>query len=158
MAPLNCAKCNRSLTPDQVNSPCPVCGSLDRKVCAVDQASFFEQAIVQEKTAAAKELAKKHYEIEDGLVRIFRLNDKAEVEANRAEPIKLLEVNDNTFASGVMPLHFGPVPASGILFPSIIIEVTPDEFTRIEADELKLPKDWKIGEELPKAAETVGGN
>ena len=36
---------------------------------------------------------------------IFRLTSKAE--ASRTEPIKLLEVNENTVSSGVMPLHFG---------------------------------------------------
>lgn len=101
-------------------------------------------------------LAKKHYEVEDGLTRIFRLHSKAELEANRAEPIKLLEVNENTVPSGVMPLHFGAAPTIGIPFPSIIVEVTPEEFTKIQRRELYLPKDWEIGEELPKTAEPLG--
>jgi hypothetical protein len=116
-----------------------------------------DRAIVAEKALAAKRLAEKHYEVEDGLMRIFRLNSRAEIEANRAEPIKLLEVNENTVPAGVMPLHFGAAPASGIPFSSIIIEVTPDEFTKIQTRELNLPKDWKIGEELPKTPEHAGG-
>ncbi len=56
-----------------------------------------------------------------------------------------------------MPLHFGPAPASGILFPSIIVEVTPEEFDRIKRNELKLPKGWTIGEELPKPTKANGG-
>jgi hypothetical protein len=151
-----CAKCRNSLTSEQAGSPCPECGSLDREQWATDGAVAMDQAIVKAKLAAAKELAKKHYEVEDGLTRIFRLTCKAEMEASRSEPIKLLEVNENTVPSGVMPLHFGPVPAIGIPFPSIILEVTPEEFTKIRSHELKLPKDWEIGEELPKAQSTGG--
>ena len=47
-----------------------------------------------------------------------------QAEVVRAEPIKLLEVNENTVAAGVMPLYFGPAPASGIPYPSVIVEVT----------------------------------
>jgi len=65
-------------------------------------------------------------------------------------PIKLLEVNTNTFASGVMPVYFGPVRASGILYPSVIVEVTPDEFERIRSHQLSLPNGWMIAEELPR--------
>jgi hypothetical protein len=152
-----CAKCGKSLPSEQAGSLCPECGSLDREQCATDGAIARDQAILRAKRAAARELAKKHYEVEDGLMRIFRLTGKAEAEASRSEPIKLLEVNENTVPSGVMPLHFGPVPAIGIPFPSIIIEVTPDEFTKIKRHELKLPKDWEIGEELPKLVENTGG-
>jgi hypothetical protein len=152
-----CAKCGKSLTSEQAGSPCPECDSLDREQFATDGATATDQAVVKAKLAAARELAKRHYEVEDGLMRIFRITGKAEVEASRSEPIKLLEVNENTVPSGVIPLHFGPVPAIGIPFPSIIVEVTPDEFTKIKTRELKLPKDWEIGEELPKMAENRGG-
>ena len=155
MVTVNCAKCHKALTPEQVDFPCPECGSNDRELCAPDRALGVDQAIVTEKSLAAKRLAEKHYEVEDGLMQIFRLTGKAE--ASRTEPIKLLEVNENTVSSGVMPLHFGAAPASGIAFPSIIVEVTPDEFTKIKAHELKLPKDWEIGEELPKVLENTGG-
>ncbi len=90
------------------------------------------------------------------LTPIFRLHSKAELEANRAEPIQLLEVNENAVPSDVMPLHFGTAPTIGIPFPSIIVEVAPEEFTKIQKRELHLPKDWEIGEELPKTAEPLG--
>ncbi|MDB5309459.1 MAG: hypothetical protein JWO38_3661 [Gemmataceae bacterium] len=104
------------------------------------------------KDEAARNLARKHYQVEDGLTRIFRIKGSAEVEVSEAEPIKLLEVNTTTVPSGVMPLNFGPAPASGIPYPSVIVEVTPAEFEKIKADELKLPAGWKIGEELPKSS------
>ena len=106
---------------------------------------------------AAKELANRHYELEAGLTQIFRITDKVEAQVIPAYPIKLLEVNENTVESGVMPLHFGPAPASGIPFSSIIIEVTPNEFQKIQSKELKLPEGWEIGEELPKPSPSIGG-
>jgi hypothetical protein len=112
--------------------------------------------VIEEKARVARDLAKKHYQVEGGLMRIFRLIGPADVEVRPAEPVKLLEVNENTFPSGGRPLQFGPAPASGIPFPSVIIEVTPEDFAKIQAHELKLPRGWTLGEELPKPADEAG--
>src|SRR5208337_4589158 len=85
------------------------------------------------KDEEAMTLAQKHYEIEAGLMQIFRITGSAEVELRPLEPIMLLEVNENTVPSGIMPIQFGPSPASGLYYPSIILEVTPDEFQRIQS-------------------------
>jgi hypothetical protein len=53
-----------------------------------------------------------------------------------------------------MPLQFGPSPASGLHYPSIIVEVTPEEFERIQTQQLELPEGWIVGERLPRPAET----
>jgi hypothetical protein len=53
-----------------------------------------------DKSQVARELAKKHYQAEAGLQSVFRLTGSAEVELRPIEPIKLLEVNTNTVASG----------------------------------------------------------
>ena len=113
--------------------------------------------MADEKTEVAKVLAKKHYEAEAGLQRIFRLTGSAEVEVSFVEPIKLLEVNANTVPSGVLPVQFGPAPASGIPYPSVIVEVSPEEFHKIQTQELKLPKGWRLGEEMPKPTDGAGG-
>jgi hypothetical protein len=110
--------------------------------------------VAKEKVEVAKELAKKHYEVEAGLVHVFRIVGK--MEESPSEPIKLLEVNENTVPTGVMPLGFDPAPAGGIPFPSIIIELTPDEFKKLEVQELTLPNGWQLGEELPKSAPASG--
>jgi hypothetical protein len=144
MAPRNCAKCGKTLSPEQAGSPCPNCGSLDRKFCADDQ------AIAAEKAEVAKELARKHYQVEVGLKHVLRFSGPDQVEVMPAEPIKLLEVNEHTVPSGVMPLYFGPAPASGIPYPSVIIEVTPEEYEQIRRQEIKLPKGWETAVELPK--------
>lgn len=109
-----------------------------------------------DKDEAARVLARKHFQVEDGITHIFRLTDKIEVEVRPTEPIKLLEVNAATVPSGVMPLHFGPAPASGVPFPSVIVEVTPAEFEKIRRQELQLPRGWAIGEEIPRPAERNG--
>lgn len=150
MPSIRCAKCSRWLTPEENGQPCPRCGSFDRAIFEQDNGA------AEEKAAIAKDLAKKHYEADAGLQKVIRLEGSAEAEVKPVEPIKLLEVNANTVPSGVLPVSFGPAPASGIPYPSIIVEVTPEEFARIERQELKLPRGWHLGEELPKPPEVSG--
>jgi hypothetical protein len=121
---------------------------MDRNIAVADQ------AIAQEKAIVANELAHKHFEVEPGLRRVFRCSGEAQLELQRTEPIKLLEVNQDTVPSGALPLHFGPSPVSGIPYPSIIMEVTPEEFARIESHDLALPGGWKFEDELMKPTET----
>lgn len=102
------------------------------------------------KDEVARKLAEVHYDLEPGITRIFKLQGHPESEELPNAPIKLLEINADTPPTGIMPLHFGPVPGSGIHYPSIIVEVTPDEFEKIRVRTLKLPEDWTIGEEYPR--------
>lgn len=109
---------------------------------------------------AAKNLAQKHYQIEEGITDIFQITDKVEVEIvhgekARTEPIKLLEVNQNTVPSGVMPIQFGPNPASGVFYPSVILEVTPEEYVEIKNGKLALPEGWEIGARIPNPETAV---
>src|SRR3954451_7324023 len=103
-----------------------------------------------DKDAEARKLAEAHYEVEEGMMQIFRITGGAAAEVLPNEPIKLLEVNENTIPLGIMPLGFGPAPTYGIHFPSVIVEVTPDEYERIRSKELELPNGWTIGDLLPK--------
>ena len=109
-----------------------------------------------DKDLEARSLALKHYQIEAGMTEIFRISGSADAERNPDEPIKLLEVNQNTISSGIMPIQFGPSPASGVHFPSIILEITPEEFGQITRNELRLPHGWTIGELFSNPALTVG--
>ena len=101
------------------------------------------------KDEEARRLAQAHFDVETGLTDIFRLKSTPDAEARPDEPIKLLEVNQFTVPSGVMPLQFSPAPDLGIHYPSVIVEVTPDEFQKILSYELKLPNGWSIGEPYP---------
>lgn len=102
------------------------------------------------KDEVAARLAEDHYASDPGMQRIYRLNASSpDTEARDDEPIKLLEINDDTIPSGIQPICFGASPASGIPFSSIIVEVTSEEFKQIEADELSLPDGWVRGKEYP---------
>ena len=65
-------------------------------------------------------------------------------------------MNENTVPSGIMPLQFGPAPSSGIHYSSVIVEVTPDEYSKLRSGELKLPEGWTLGEEIPKPCPEEG--
>lgn len=103
--------------------------------------------VMQSKDQQAYELARKHYEVEEGLTCIVRFMQEEGFEAMASEPIKLLEVNRNTIASGIMPIQFAATPDHGISYPTTIIEVTPEEYQQIQARELSLPAGW-IHQEL----------
>jgi hypothetical protein len=49
-----------------------------------------------------------------------------------------------------MPLKFDAAPASGIDYPSVIVEVTPDEYESIKKNELSLPIGWFLGPVIPR--------
>src|SRR5262245_37796640 len=95
------------------------------------------------KDEEAIELARIHYEVEEGMTHIFRITGPPEAESSPSEPIKLLEVNESTVPSGVPPLRFGPLSAAGIHYPSVIVEVTPEEYQEIQSEELTLPNGWR---------------
>ena len=92
------------------------------------------------KDEEARDLARKHYEVEAGLLQVFRIASHQAVEFRPEEPIKLLDVNEYSVPSGIMPIQFGPSPTSGVHYPSVILEVTPDEYERIRTGEMRLPK------------------
>jgi len=108
--------------------------------------------IAEDKAAKAKFLAEQHFGVESGMQRIFRLTCHSELEAQRSEPIKLLEVNADTIPSGILPVSFGPSIASGNPYPSVIVEVSPEEFAQIQSQELQLPAGWSLGEEFSNPA------
>ena len=103
-----------------------------------------------ERAEGAFLLADLHYQIDDGIVKIFRATGSLERESYRDEPIKLLEVNEKTIPCGVVPLHFRPQPSRGITCPWTLIEVSPNEFKKIRSGELKLPKGWERLKEIPR--------
>lgn len=103
-----------------------------------------------DKDQTAKRLAQAHYELEPGILKIFRLEASPEIESRPTEPVKLLEVNENTIPAGIVPLQFDSHPANGFNYPSLIIEITPDEFEEIEGGTLQLPTGWTIRGLLPR--------
>ena len=99
----------------------------------------------------ARELAQRHFAVEPGMKRIFRLLKPGEDEQDLHEPLKLLEVDEETVAAGVQPLGFGAHTAQGRSYPPVVvIVVTPDEYEKLKRNELVLPNGWEIGHELAR--------
>lgn len=106
----------------------------------------------------AERLVDFHKSVEPGLVRVVRLRTPPGPTDGGQEPVALLEVNEETTASGVLPIHFGPDPASQIYHPSIIIEVTPEEYVKITRGELELPNGWELGDLLYERKRSLEAN
>ena len=90
-------------------------------------------------------LADAHRRLEPSICRIVRLVSDQESEAN--EPVKLLEVNPATSPSGVFPIAFTADPPD-VPYPSVVIEVTEQEFEEIRKGSLSLPTGWRLGETI----------
>ncbi|MBN9523803.1 hypothetical protein J0H58_35715 [bacterium] len=106
------------------------------------------------KDETARVLAHAHFAVEPGLTQVFRL--LAAREDADAEPVKLLEVNAATVPTGVVPLHFDPLPGRGVLHPPVVVEVTPAECDQIRRGELALPGGWVVGDEIAAPAAAAG--
>jgi hypothetical protein len=104
------------------------------------------------KEAVAQRLAEAHYAIEPGIELIIQLVAFPDRESDPKEPIKLLEVNQNTTADGIHPVFFGAHAASGIFYPSVIVEVTPEEYEHIRHDPASLPNGWRLDREFARSA------
>jgi hypothetical protein len=93
------------------------------------------------KNETVRELAEWHFGVEPDLKQVIRI--VADNEDASDEPIKLLEVNAATVATGsVEPYAFAP--STAVPFPTVIAEVTPEEYERIQRNEIKLPKGWSL--------------
>jgi hypothetical protein len=112
---------------------------------------------MSDKSEVARRLAESHYRTDATIVQIIRLSTGDEAEQSPDEPVKLLEVNEATVESGILPLGFNAHPESGIDYPCVIVEVTPREFEEINKGNLRLPNGWQMGESLPRPSATEGG-
>jgi hypothetical protein len=104
-----------------------------------------------DRNEVAHRLAEAHFHSEPSITNIYRLIGPNENDAD--EPIKLLEVNQDTVPGGIQPIYFSAHPASGIMYPSAVVDVTPEEFERIQRNELNLPTGWTIGDPFPSPPE-----
>ncbi len=102
-----------------------------------------------DKGAVAKALADAHLKFDPAISRIIRV--VTDEEAASHEPVKLLEVNPQTPQSGIVPIAFGPDPPK-VPFPSVIIEVTEEEYEKIRSGSLPLPAGWRLAEILYERA------
>jgi hypothetical protein len=93
------------------------------------------------KDDVAKELAQAHAAQEPTITAIYRITSAQDGDEN--EPIKLLEVNEATLPSGVVPVYFGP--GDGVAYPSVVVELTGSEYVKLSSGgELHLPAGWSV--------------
>jgi|JI10StandDraft_1071094.scaffolds.fasta_scaffold1922350_2 hypothetical protein len=93
-----------------------------------------------DKDAAAEKLIAAHFQLEPGLVQIYRVH--AHNEADPDEPIKLVEVNTDTIATGSFEAY-GFAPSRETPFPTLIAEVTPDELLELQRQG-RWPSAWDL--------------
>ena len=96
---------------------------------------------MSEKDEKARELVEWHFEVEPDLVEVFRI--MSDDEANPAEPIKLLEVNEATMPTGEITA-FGFGASKDFPFRTIIAEVTPKEFAALKSSLGVFPNGWRL--------------
>ena len=118
---------------------------------------FLDPARLESRRQAMEEaaaLARAHYEIEPGLRAIYRLEGPDPNDLR----IKLLEVNEQTVATGIVPVGFPPHPATGLHYPSVVIEVTPQEYEALQSKQLNLPAGWEVRDvyQRPTGADHAG--
>ena len=113
-----------------------------------------EVHVIPTRDDAAGELVESHFQVEPGIKKIFRLLDPdGEQEGELSQPIKLLEVNENTPPVGIRPIAFPQMVRDGhFQYPVIIVEITPKEFDQLHRGELVLPNGWTIGQEYQRPA------
>ena len=93
------------------------------------------------KDETVRELAAWHFGVEPELKQVIRIVGENENKPN--EPIKLLEINAATVSTGsVEPFAFAP--SASVPFPTLIAEVSPEEFEQINRQELRLPDGWSL--------------
>lgn len=109
------------------------------------------------KDAVAERIAQAHYTVEPAIELIVRLEGPADKENDPAEPVKLLEVNPDTFEAGIVPVYFGAHPQSGVFYPSMIVEVTPEEYSRIADRPELLPHGWRLGRRIDRLTPAKAG-
>jgi hypothetical protein len=93
------------------------------------------------KDAAARRLIDWHFTVEPELREVYRI--VVDDEGSQEEPIRLLEVNAATVATGsIEPFAFSPTRE--IPFKTVIAEVTPEELEWLRSNPGALPKGWDL--------------
>jgi hypothetical protein len=110
-------------------------------------------APIPTKEEVAFRLAQSHYVVEPGITQIYRLVKEDHEEEQTDEPVKLLEVSEDSLPVGIRPVYFRPHPPSGIVYSTAIVEVTPAEFDRLGRDNggLQLPIGWRLAYSVERA-------
>lgn len=99
------------------------------------------------KDQMAVELADLHYHGGMEVDEIYRLESDIEDEETT---VKLLEITQDTIPAGLAPVFVGTHPASGTLYPSVIVAVTTEKFTDALREQLKRENGWRVARKYEK--------
>jgi hypothetical protein len=99
------------------------------------------------KKEAADNLIDWHFQVEPELLEVYRI--ASDNEEAPEEPIKLLEINAATPASGSVDA-FSFAPSADTPYRTVVAEITPEEFERLKRNEIKLPAGWSLAKAEPK--------
>jgi hypothetical protein len=103
--------------------------------------------VKKSKLETAKSLAAGHFRVEPNLRHVHLIEPMDDQDPK--DPIRLLEVVEGTIERGIEPIGFTADPARGIEYPSVIVEVSPEEYKIVRNDGFRFGnRDWTIGEEL----------
>lgn len=94
-----------------------------------------------DKDTTADRLIDWHFSIDSGTIAVYRILSNNE--NSKDEPIKLLEINEDTIETGrVDAFVFGPTEE--VPYSTIMAVVTQAEMTKIENGEIQLPGGWDL--------------
>lgn len=69
------------------------------------------------------------------------------------DEVRLVEVSGSVGTSGeVLPYRFAAQPAKGIKYPSVVILLSPEEWSQVQDGRLSLPAGWGTPQQLKKIA------
>jgi hypothetical protein len=157
--PSHCARPSGSTTPSRPSSStprststaptstCPTPGPDHwRGFCWAARDGMMRQAMTgKDKDEAARDLIQHHFAVEPELRAVYRIMSANETSPD--EPIKLLEVNAATVATGSVEV-FGFAASKSTPFSVMIAEVTPDELEQLKSNPRAMPHGWSLAQAL----------
>jgi hypothetical protein len=99
-------------------------------------------------TAVAENLIHEHFDLEPSLEKVIWINPE------QAPEIRLLEINAETFATGMVQSFYFP-PSDEIPYAMLIAEITPEEWQQVLLKKLPLPEGWTLDNYKVYSRETV---
>lgn len=95
-----------------------------------------------DRDSMAKWYAQEHRKVDPGLVEVHYLPENAD-----PREIRLVEVNKLIAArndDAIEPIDFGVDRGMESAHRLVVLDVTPDQWERIQAGDFALPKDWTL--------------
>ena len=101
-----------------------------------------------QKLEAARKLATSHVATDELVDEVFLL--ESDSDEDQEQPIRLLEIVEGTIKRGIEPIGFPAMQERGVPFGSVIVEVSPREFSHLRDEPFVTFRSerWTIGPKL----------